>query len=262
MVRRLAVLVAAALLVSAVLPGSLAAADPKGTKLSKEAHVQLAKAAANGDKTITVLIAARPGSNSTVAAGITSLGGKVQYRDDQLDYIRATVPAGKVEAAAALKGVQGFEVDAVIPMPDPRPDGATVPTPQPPPGAATPRNNPYMPVGDTGAAAFTAAHPTWDGRGVTVGVLDSGITLDHPALATTTVGTPKIIDWVTYTDPFTDDDPTWVPVTSAVTGPDLHGRHRAEHRHLYGSVRRFVPIRPLQRARPAARRRGRERRQP
>ena len=24
---------------------------------------------------------------------------------------------------------------------------------------------------------------------------------------------------MTYTDPFTDDDPTWVPVTSAVTGP-------------------------------------------
>ena len=46
MVRRLAALVAAALLVSAVLPGSLAAADPKGTKLSKEDHVQLAKAAA------------------------------------------------------------------------------------------------------------------------------------------------------------------------------------------------------------------------
>ncbi len=54
---------------------------------------------------------------------------------------------------------------------------------------------------------------------MTVGILDSGITLDHPALATTTVGTPKIIDWVTYTDPFTDNDPTWVPVTSQVTGP-------------------------------------------
>ena len=42
MVRRLAVLVMAALLVSAVLPGSLAAADPKGSKLSKEDHAQLA----------------------------------------------------------------------------------------------------------------------------------------------------------------------------------------------------------------------------
>ena len=126
MVRRLAVLVAAALLISAVLPGSLAAADPKGTKLSKEDHAQLAKAAAAGNKTITVLIAAKPGANSTVATGITGLGGKVLYREDQIDYIRASVPSGKVEAAAALKGVQALEVDAVIPLPDPRPgDGPT-----------------------------------------------------------------------------------------------------------------------------------------
>ncbi len=223
MVRRLAVLVTAALLISAVLPGSLAAADPKGTKLSKEDHAQLAKAAASGAKTVTVLIAAQAGANRTVVTGLAGLGGKVQYREDDIDYIRATVPADKVEAAAALKGVQALEVDAVIPLPDPRPDdgtnGQVVPTPQTPPSAATPRNNPYMPIGDTGAAAFLDAHPTWDGRGVTVGILDSGITLDHPALATTTVGTPKIIDWVTYTDPFTDNDPTWVPVTSQVTGP-------------------------------------------
>ena len=223
MVRRLAVLVAAALLISAVLPGSLAAADPKGTKLSKEDHAQLAKAAAAGNKTVTVLIAAQPGANSMVATGITGLGGKVLYREDQIDYIRASVPSGKVEAAAALKGVKALDVDAIIPLPDPRPgddpDGATVPTPQTPPSAATPRNNAYMPIGDTGAAQFTAAHPAWDGRGVTVGILDSGVTLDHPALATTTVGTPKIIDWVTYTDPFTDNDPTWVPVTSVVNGP-------------------------------------------
>ena len=36
-----------------------------------------------------------------------------------------------------------------------------------------------------------------------------GVTLDHPALQTTTTGQPKIVDWVTYTDPFTDNDPTW-----------------------------------------------------
>ena len=69
---------------------------------------------------------------------------------------------------------------------DPTPDGATVPTPQPPPSAATPNNNPYMPTGDTGGSQFVAAHPTWDGRGVTVGIVDSGVTLDHPSLLTTT----------------------------------------------------------------------------
>jgi hypothetical protein len=208
---------------TAILPGSLAAADPQKNKLSKQDRATLAKAAVSGDKTVTVLIAAQKGANRTVAAGIAGLGGTVQYREDELDYIRAVVPAGKVEAAAALNGVQTLEIDAVIPLPDPRPgdgtDGQVVPTPYPAPSAATPRDNPYMPIRDTGAAAFLAAHPTWDGRGVTVGILDSGVTLDHPALATTTVGTPKIVDWVTYTAPFTDNDPTWVPVTTVVNGP-------------------------------------------
>ena len=87
--------------------------------------------------------------------------------------------------------MQALEVDSLIPLPDPRPDAQTNPTPFPAPSAATPRANPYMPIADTGAAAFTAAHPTWDGRGVTVGVLDLGISLDHPALATTTTGSPE-----------------------------------------------------------------------
>ena len=184
------------------------------------------------------------------STGLAGLGGKVQYREDDIDYIRATVPADKVEAAAALKGVQALEVDAVIPLPDPRPDdgtdGQVVPTPQTPPSAATPRNNPYMPIGDTGAAAFLAAHPTWDGRGVTVGVLDSGITLDHPALATTTVGTPKIIDWVTYTDPVHRQRPDVGSRDLTGHRPDLHGRHRAEHRHLHRPIGRLVPVRSLQ----------------
>jgi subtilisin family serine protease len=222
MLRRFAALMAMALMVAAVIPSGVAGADPQSA-LSKEARQLLAKAAANGDETVTVLIAAQKGANRTVAAGITSLGGTVRYREDQIDYIRATIAANKVEAAAALKGVQALDVDAVIPLPDPRPgtgtQGATVPTPFPAPDASTPRSNPYMPIRDTGASAFTVAHPTWDGRGVTVGILDTGVTLDHPALQTTTVGTPKIVDWVTYTDPVTDNDPTWVPVTTVVSGP-------------------------------------------
>ncbi len=256
MVRRLAVLVTAALLVSAVLPASLAAADPPKNKLSKQDRAQLAKAAVAGDKTITVLIAAQKGANRTVATGIAALGGTVQYREDELDYIRAIVPAGKVEAAAGLKGVQALEIDAVIPLPDPRPgtgiQGATVPTPYPAPDASTPRHNPYMPIGDTGAAQFTAAHPTWDGRGVTVGILDLGVSLDHPALQTTTVGTPKIVDWVTYTAPFTDNDPTWVTGDDRCQRSYLHDRQWRLGGDLHCTVGRLVPLRHVQRARPAA----------
>ena len=116
-----------------------------------------------------------------------------------------------------------------------------------------------MPIGDTGAAQFMAAHPTWDGRGVTVGILDLGVDLDHPGLQTTSTGERKIVDWVTYTDPLptmaTRPGSTWRPRSAA-----RRSRHQGVDLHRAG--RRLVPDRPVQRARPAPRRRGRQRRQP
>lgn len=46
-----------------------------------------------------------------------------------------------------------------------------------------------------------ADHPTWDGRGVTIGPADLGISLDPRSLLTTSTGERKVIDWVTATDP-------------------------------------------------------------
>jgi hypothetical protein len=203
-----------------VLSTGAAQAANGGSKLSKHDRELLAEAVAQGKPTVTILIAAKPGANRSVASGIASLGGTVRYRDDDVGYIRAVVPTGKVEAAAGLSGVQSLDLDEVIPLEDPRPgpSGAGFTNPQPPPGPATPNNNPYMPIGDTGASQFMAAHPTWDGRGVTVGILDTGISLDHPSLLTTSTGERKILDWVTYTDPFTDNDPTWVNMQAQVNG--------------------------------------------
>ncbi len=186
--------------------------------LSKQSRQLLADAKAAGKQTVTLLIATYPGSNKQVAEGIVALGGAIAYRDDDLGYLRAVVPIGQAEAAARLPGVKYADLDEIIPLYDPVPDGIVNPTPQTPPGAATPNNNPYMPIGDTGAAQFMAAHPGWDGRGVTVGILDSGITLDHPSLLTTSTGERKIVDWVTFTDPFTDEDPTWINMQSQVSG--------------------------------------------
>jgi subtilisin family serine protease len=142
----------------------------------------------------------------------------VRYREDDISYISAIVPTDKVEAVAALSGVQALDLNEIIPLEDPRPDGALGVIPQPPPDAGTSRVNPYMPTQDIGAAQFVDLNPTWDGRGVTIGILDSGITLDHPSLLTTSTGERKIIDWVTYTDPFIDDDPTWVNMSAQVSG--------------------------------------------
>ena len=198
--------------------GSALAAKPDASRLSLRAEAQLEKAKSEGKATVTVMIASQPGANAQVASGLAGLGAVVRYREESMSYIRARVPVDKVEAAAALPGVKYLDVDEVIPLPDPRPEGIAPLVPQPAPGAATPNNNPYMPIGETGASQFMAAHPTWDGRGVTIGIVDAGVTLDHPSLLTTSTGEPKIIDWVTGTDPFDDDDPTWLDMSAQVSG--------------------------------------------
>ena len=219
MIRRTAALLGAAMLIAAALPPAMMAADPPRSKISKPDRVEVVKAEQAGQKTVRVLIATQPGQNNGVAAAIKALGGTVEYREDTVNYIRASVPTAKAAAAAAIAGVKGFELDAVIPVPDVRPDpDAIAPlVPQTPPGAGTPRANPYMPTQDTGAAQFVNAHPTWDGRGITIGIVDTGQSLDHPSLLTTSTGERKIIDWVTGTDPFTDNDPTWLNMAGQVT---------------------------------------------
>ena len=79
-----------------------------------------------------------------------------------------------------------------------------------------------MPTYRIGAPQFVAAHPTYDGRGAKVGIVDTGVDLDRPELQTAldlAGGTvPKIYDWTTKTQPRLSDpangDPTWVPITA------------------------------------------------
>jgi hypothetical protein len=211
-------LVVLMMVVGGLLPQNSAFAQSTSKGLSKHDRALVAEARAQGKSTVTLLIAAKPGSNKSLVTAITGLGGTVRFRDDDISYLRVVVPIDKADAVARLSGVQAVNVDEIIPLDDPRPDGSVPPTPQTPPSASTPNNNPYMPIGDIGAAQFMAANPTWDGRNVTVGIMDLGVDLDHPALQTTTTGERKIIDWVTYTHPTDDADPTWVSMQDQVSG--------------------------------------------
>ncbi|MFD3497653.1 S8 family serine peptidase [Streptomyces sp. NPDC058676] len=244
--RRVARIAVAAGLVAALsaagpIPMALAdaeapvAADPgvksAHDKLGSDDADLLAEAKADGDKTVTMMVATAPGQTEKVAEQLDSVqGGLVGRTFDKLGYVRATVPTGKADAAIAaaakLSSVHGIDLRQDIPLDDPTPSADTAKgaagkgsAAYSAPNKNTPAENPYNPSFETGAVDFVDDHPKADGRGVTIGVLDSGVDLSHPALQKTTTGERKIVDWVTSTDPVADGDGSWRRMLAPVAGP-------------------------------------------
>ncbi|MFD9728826.1 S8 family serine peptidase [Streptomyces sp. NPDC059072] len=213
-------------------PGSNPAVKSADQKLGSADAELLQEAKAKGDATVTVMVATAPGETKQVTDQIGAVpGASVGQTYDKLGYVRATLPTGKAEAAlkaaAKLSSVHGIDLRHEIQLPDPRPDTKgesgkvqkTAAESYPAPDKNTPAKNPYNPSFETGAVDFVAKNPQADGRGVTIGILDSGVDVSHPALQKTTTGERKIVDWVTATDPIADGDATWraqiTPVTTA-----------------------------------------------
>ncbi len=114
-------------------------------------------------------------------------------------------PLSLVSIAAA------FGCAAAAPAPAPKPNmdpGALPPAesaarrdssamPAAPPPSAPPDEafrNGWMPLGETGVDAFIRTHPTFDGRGVLIAVLDSGIDPGIAGLGRTSTGERKVLD--------------------------------------------------------------------
>ncbi|QKE83266.1 S8 family serine peptidase [Arthrobacter sp. NEB 688] len=186
-------------------------------KLGQHDVQLLEKAQSAGTKRVTLILAVDKGTTKQVAASIRAQGGFVGMTNDKVGYVRASVPTKAVPGVAALAKVRAVDLDESVKLPAPGTEGkAGAAKAVAAPGKSTPDANPYMPTRETGSTTFKKANPKWDGRGVTIGVLDSGVDLDHPALATTSTGERKIVDWVTATDPIFDDDATWRPMLTEV----------------------------------------------
>ena len=101
-------------------------------------------------------------------------------------------PPGPPAPAAAAPGAAPAAPSASLP-------GAAVPEAAPklrrpvaPPATALMLG--LMPLDVTGVAAWHAAHPSWDGRGVLIGILDTGVDPSVAGLQVTSTGQPKVLD--------------------------------------------------------------------
>jgi subtilisin family serine protease len=106
-----------------------------------------------------------------------------------------SLAAAVLSAACAARGPA--DVSARPETADVRADrtqvaGAEPPQPLLPPEAAHLLG--LLPRRTVGAEQFVAAHPTYDGRGVLIAILDSGMDAGVPGLRTTTAGQPKLMD--------------------------------------------------------------------
>ncbi|WP_033439709.1 S8 family serine peptidase [Saccharothrix sp. NRRL B-16314] len=202
---------------SAVAQEAPSAPAPADKQLDKQDRERVAEAAKAGQSNVTLLVAAEEGKLDSAANDLKGLGGVVETTERDVDYLKVSVPRDKAEQAAKLSSVHAVDVDGLVVLDNPRPEGTTSPLPQPAPDASTPKTNPYMPTQDTKAAQFTSQYPRWDGRGTTIAIMDTGVDLDHPALATTTTGERKIVDW--YNANATNSgDGTWLQLTGRYNG--------------------------------------------
>lgn len=114
--------------------------------------------------------------------------------------LQATLPAGLVACAAAAHAPeQPAPAPAVaaapVPLPAPPPVPDALPKPRAPVVvAATAYMLGLMPLDATGVSAWRITHPAYDGRGVLIGVLDSGVDPGVAGLQTTSTGQPKLLD--------------------------------------------------------------------
>jgi tripeptidyl-peptidase II len=106
----------------------------------------------------------------------------------------------------------------------------------------------WMPLASTGVEKFLAQHPTYDGRGVLIGILDTGIDPGIPGLLKTSTDAPKILDLRDFSDEGAVRLERIVPQGDSITiaGRRLRGFGRVAALNTvgpyYGGVIREIPL--------------------
>lgn len=197
--------------------------------LFKDARGELAQAIARGDAEVVVVIASMAGRNARVAAAIEAMGGRIGFRFDEVDYVRAWVPLQGAEDLADHPDVHSIDV-AIANRPrsfglaggSPADGAPRLPadTVWPPVLGDRPLADRYSPIGDLRAIEFLEENPTFDGRGVTIAQIDMFPDMLLPELQTAYdldgQPVPKIEVYRNVLDPEIEDDGRWLDMDDMV----------------------------------------------
>jgi hypothetical protein len=212
---RLPALLAAAAVAAATLPAPEAQPLARERRMSFHNRLLLNRAVLSGLPSIEVLLLVEMGaavevSAARVSARVAELGGRIRRTDSAIGYLRVEVPAGRLVAlvdspdivayqiASLSRGawyrdapplrnaeiMRGFEVTPIgaVEPPVSRPD-------LPPLSLAESRERGFT-ADDVGVGEWLTAHPTFDGRGVTIALLENAL----PSFGDPTVRSAKTID--------------------------------------------------------------------
>ena len=184
-------------LVGLVARGSIAAsaAVVSGSRLLKHDRMRLIEALVQNKPQVTVLLAARPAMNEALLADVRRLNGTVQWRDDDVDYLRVEIEPKRVPELSCSPALESINLAGAVDYLSSANEqaqqeqaagstSAASATRVAPPDRNTPAINPYLPTSAIGAPQFIASHPTFDGRGAVVAVVDTNIDLLLPELQT------------------------------------------------------------------------------
>ena len=254
--RTLARAVVAVLLATTLSPAPGAGQVPSRPMLFKDSRAEVAQARARGETDVLLVMAAQPGRVGELAAAVEGAGGELQFRDDEVDYLRARVPLDGIASITGHPSLHSVDVsltpgrprafalaDAEVgagplrpqePTRRPaRPSASSRTPPQseaagdtiwPPVLSDRPLTERYHPWGDTRALGFLEANPTYDGRGVKIAMIDMNPDMLLPELQTATSldgrSIPKIAAYGTALDVREEDDGRWLHMDGVVEARD------------------------------------------
>lgn len=239
-----------ALILGAFTPPDAGAQPARRPYLFKDARGELAQARARGDAEVVVVIASMPGRNARVAAVVTGMGGRIGFRFDEVDYLRAWVPVQGADDLADHPDVHSIDVSIAN---RPRAFGLAGGTPAeaaprlpadtvwPPALGDRPLSNRYSPLGDLRAIEFREENPTFDGRGVTIAQIDMFPDMLLPELQTAYSldgrPVPKIEVYRNVLDPEIEDDGRWLEMDDMV---EAVGGSFTYHNSVYAAPRNGI----------------------